>query len=229
MFHKINAAVLLVAIVFSLSPITGAQTTQPGSDKAPDGKPAMKKVLIIGDSISIGYTPFVTERLKDVAAVTHSEGNAGPTSKGIENINAWLGDTQWDAILFNFGLHDLCHWVDKKKDKVNGKPTVSIEQYEENLEKLVVRLKQTNARLIWADTTHVPEGEPGRYANAEQDYNKVARKVMQKHGIPITDLETPSRAMPAEHRAGKGDVHYKAKGYELLGSVVEEAIRAQLK
>ena len=44
------------------------------------------KILIIGDSFSIGYTPFVTENLKDIAFVSHNSGNAKHTGTGLANI-----------------------------------------------------------------------------------------------------------------------------------------------
>lgn len=53
---------------------------------------SLPKVLIIGDSISLGYTPFVIEGMANKAIVTHHEGNAGPTMRGIENIESWLDD-----------------------------------------------------------------------------------------------------------------------------------------
>ena len=52
------------------------------------------KVLIIGDSISLGYTPFVVELLEAKATVVHNEGNAGPTQRGLESIDDWLGDEE---------------------------------------------------------------------------------------------------------------------------------------
>ena len=57
---------------------------------AEDSKP--KNVLIIGDSISIGYTPHVVEMLKGTAVVKRHKGNAGPTLRGLEQIDSWLGD-----------------------------------------------------------------------------------------------------------------------------------------
>ena len=66
-----------------------------------------KKVLIIGDSISIGYTPFVKNKLSDVADVFHNRGNAQDTGKGKKMLSSWLGETKWDVIVFYFGLWDL--------------------------------------------------------------------------------------------------------------------------
>src|SRR5690242_7520015 len=70
---------------------------------------ALPRVLIIGDSISIGYTPYVKEMLAGEADVDRPAENCQGTKNGIGKIDQWLGDTKWDVIHFNFGLHDLKH------------------------------------------------------------------------------------------------------------------------
>ena len=59
------------------------------------GTADLPKVLIMGDSISIGYTPHVIENLKEVAEVKRHKGNAGPTIRGVAKIEEWLGDGKW--------------------------------------------------------------------------------------------------------------------------------------
>jgi lysophospholipase L1-like esterase len=194
----------------------------------------LPKVLIIGDSISIGYTPFVKRQLKDVATVSRNPGNAAHTGTGLEKIDAWLGDTRWDLIHFNWGLHDLCYRNPDAKqqgnrDKVNGKLTTTLEQYEKNLDQLVTRLKKTGASLVWASTTVVPEGEAGRIAGDEKKYNEVAARVMKKHGVAIDDLHAPSATFGPELFVKAGDVHYKPAGYQKLGTQVSASIRTALK
>ena len=189
----------------------------------------LPKVLIIGDSISIGYTPYVKRQLKDEATVSRNPGNAAHTGTGLEKIDAWLGDTRWDVIHFNWGLHDLCYRKGDAKDKVNGTLTTTLEQYEKNLDQLVTRLKKTGATLVWASTTIVPEGEAGRIAGDDKKYNEVAARVMKKHGITINDLYALSTTIATDLFAHAGDVHYKPAGYQKLGTQVAESIRTALK
>ena len=59
------------------------------------------RILIIGDSISIGYTPYVKEHFEGQATVLHNPGNAGDTGRGLKNIRESLGDCNWDVIFFN--------------------------------------------------------------------------------------------------------------------------------
>ena len=194
-------------------------------------KPGLPNVLLIGDSISIGYTPSVVEALKGVANVQRAKANCGDTNRGKGALKKWLGDTKWDVIHFNWGLHDLCHRhpdakVYGNRDKVNGTVAVPLKEYEQNLEQLVKQLKQTGARLIWASTTKVPEGEAGRKVGDDIKYNAVAAKIMKKHGVAINDLHALSAGFPPELSTRPGDVHYTKAGSARLAEQVVAIIRA---
>lgn len=193
----------------------------------------LPKVLIIGDSISMGYTPDVTQILKDEAVVKHNKGNAQHTGTGLEKLDQWIGKEEWDVIHFNWGLWDLCYRNPKSKtqgnrDKVSGSITTSPEQYEENLDLLVTRLEKTGAKLIWASTTVVPEDEAGRIVGDDQKYNDVAAKVMKKHGIAVNDLHTLTKSFPDELFSGPGNVHYTKEGYAKIAKQVADNIKASL-
>lgn len=188
-----------------------------------------KDVLIIGDSISIGYTPFVKEDLASKANVVHNYGNARYTGNGVDSLTNWIGTTNWDVIHFNFGLHDLCYRsATKNRDKIHGKLTTTLEQYEVNLQRIVDILKQTNAKLIFATTTFVPNNEPGRFAEDVDKYNTVAIKVMKKNNIQINDLYYISIKVHKEYGNGNSDVHYSKKGYKLLSEPVIKVIDENL-
>ena len=193
----------------------------------------LPKVLIIGDSISIGYTPYVKQMLKGKAVVIHHKGNAQHTSTGLKKLDDWLGDTKWDVIHFNWGLWDLCYRhpkskVQGKRDKTNGKVTTTLEQYEKNLEQLVARLKKTNAKLIWAHTTVVPDKEAGRIVGDDKKYNDVATKIMKKHGATINDLHSLTKGFSPDLFSGAGNVHYKKDGYKKIGQQVAETIQTAI-
>ena len=195
-----------------------------------DTKP---NVLIIGDSISIGYTPHVKSALRDRANVFHNEGNAQHTGTGLEKLEEWLGDTQWDVIHFNWGLWDLCYrHPDSKevgnRDKIKGTVTYTPEVYAANLEKLVIRLEKTGAQLIFATTSYVPKGEVGRFVKSDKIYNKAALEVMKKHGIRVNPLNRTSKKIHKKHPAGSGNVHYTKEGYRLLSIPVVEGIENSL-
>jgi lysophospholipase L1-like esterase len=189
----------------------------------------LPNVLIIGDSISIGYTPYVQEALEGRANVVHNEGNAQHTGTGLLKLDEWLGNTRWDVIHFNWGLWDLCYRSEQSKvygnrDKINGNVTFTPEEYEKNLEQLVMRLKQTHAKLIFATTTYVPKGEAGRFFGDDKRYNKVAVRIMKKHNIQINKLNAGSRKIHKKYKKEDGDVHFTSEGYELLARQVARKI-----
>jgi len=190
--------------------------------------PMLKKhVLIIGDSISIGYTPYVETALAPDVTIDHNPGNGGSTLRGVENIEVWLDYREWDVIVFNFGLHDLVHKDKDSKYDVNGTVSVPLDQYRENLEKIVDNLRETTAILLFATTTVVPENSAGRNPLDPARYNEVAMEVMKKNGIAIIDLYTESLSIHPQN-SKPGNVHYTPEGYELLAKHVTNAIQQVL-
>jgi lysophospholipase L1-like esterase len=198
-------------------------------------------VLILGDSISVGYTRDVRKMLEGKANVFRpmqangkNPDNCGDTTIGLAKIDQWLGDKRWDVIHFNWGLWDLCYRnpaVKKNsgKDKVNGKVSTTPADYEKQLEELVARLKKTGAKLIWASTTLVPDGEPGRFVGDDAKYNAVAAKVMERHGITVNDLHALTRTFAPEFFVRPGDVHFTPQGSKRLGEQVAAKISEALK
>jgi lysophospholipase L1-like esterase len=132
-------------------------------------------------------------------------------------------------IVFNFGLHDLVYKDEQKKyDVVNGKISVSLDDYRKNLETIVARLKETTAKLLFVTTTVVPENSAGRKVEDPAKYNEVAISVMKKNGIPVVDLYTASLTIHPEN-SKPGNVHYTDKGYELLADELVKSIKSILK
>lgn len=178
----------------------------------------LPRVLLIGDSISIGYTLPVRKLLEGKANVHRIPTNGGPTKNGVANIAKWIGTSKWDVIHFNWGIHDLKYMPD-------GKRQVEPADYEANLRSLVATLKKTGAKLIWATTTPIPEGElnPPRKFGQVKEYNDIAARVMAENGVSIDDLNahiTPQLATMQNPR----DVHYTLAGSEYLAKQVAEEI-----
>ena len=188
-----------------------------------------KTVLVIGDSISIGYTPFIKTALSPNVEVAHNPGNGGSTQRGLESIDKWLDNRDWDVILFNFGLHDMVHKDSSGKyDVVNGTIAVPLKEYRKNLEEIADKLNETTAKVIFVSTTLVPEGASGRKTASVPAYNEVALKVMKKKDIQVVDLYQPSLEIHPNNSKPK-DVHYTPKGYELLAQILVNEIKQALK
>lgn len=199
----------------------GAVTENPAFAKIED-TPGLPRVLLIGDSISIGYTLFARELLAGKMNVHRIPTNAGHTPKGIENIDSWLGKAHWDAIHFNWGLHDLKYMFDDQ-------PQVELAQYERNLTRLAWRLQETGARLIWATTTPVPSLRvgPKRIPADVPRYNEAAARVMKRHPVAIDDLYTFAMPRLAEIQI-PDNVHFTPEGSRALAGQVAASILAAL-
>ncbi|MDR3460443.1 MAG: SGNH/GDSL hydrolase family protein [Verrucomicrobiae bacterium] len=205
--------------------------------------PRLPNVLLIGDSISMGYTLDVRKKLWKRANVHHPAENCGPTERGLARLDVWLGTNNWDVIHFNFGLHDLKYLDDQGKyvEPAKGKQVAPPEVYGKNLRELAGRLQKTGAALIFATTTPVPPGTLGRIAGDERPYNEVALAVMKDLNIPVDDLggyvaaqqaklppRPASEAPPAGKRAVSRpgeiqlpfNVHFTPAGYDQLSDLV---------
>lgn len=194
---------------------------------------ARARVLILGDSISMGYTPHVKDLLKDVADVTRPDENCQGTTHGIANITKWLGDGQWDVIHFNFGLHDIKH-VDpvtrENSNKDGDPPQADLKAYTRNLTAITKQLRATGAKLIFATTTPFPDKPDGPVRRFEDvlRYNKSALKIMKKNGVVINDLY--SFALPRMQALQiPNNVHFTKEGSAVLAEEVARVIRQHLK
>jgi acyl-CoA thioesterase-1 len=208
------------------------RTPHPSLAKVED-VPGLPRVLLIGDSISMGYTVAVRDLLKGKANVHRIPTNGGPTTNGLKNLKTWLGDSKWDVIHFNWGLHDLKYIQDDPGKRADPKAPgahaqVAPADYEKNLRELVAMLKPAGAKLIWCNTTPVPEGSEGRIAGDELKYNEAAARVMKDAGVPTNDLYSHAKAKITEIQLPGGNVHFQVEGYKYLAQRVAAEIEAAL-
>ncbi|HAA50181.1 MAG TPA: hypothetical protein DCE43_10710 [Planctomycetaceae bacterium] len=191
--------------------------------------PTLPRVLLIGDSISIGYTLPLRAALKGQANVHRPATNCGPTTRGIQELDKWLESGDWDVIHFNWGLHDLKYLGADGKSLADPKSPgsrqqVPIEKYEKNLRQLVARLKKTGATLIWRNTTPVPPGAKGRVVGDSVKYNAVAARVMKDNGISTDDMYTFAKARLKEIQR-PANVHFFGDGSKALAGHAAAIIR----
>ena len=239
MLRTLVLSFTFAGLFLAAAPSLHAQATTPekGGEKKKD--PAMEpvedvaglpRVLLIGDSISIGYTVPTREALKGVANVHRPLTNCAATVTGVENLDKWLetggAGKKWDVIHFNWGLHDLKQYKDGKL--VPGGPVwVPLADYEKNLRTLVQRMKKTGAKLIFATTTPVPEGAGGRDPGIEVKYNEAALRVMKEEGVAVDDLHALAASKLAEIQLAK-NVHFKPEGSKVLAGQVAASVKKAL-
>lgn len=176
--------------------------------------PKLPRVLLIGDSVSRGYTQATRKALAGKANVHRAPENCGPTANGLKKLDVWLGDGKWDVIHFNFGIHDRA---------------TPLPDYTQRLEQLIERMQKTGAKVIWASTTPIPDDTAKKQTAASiVEHNAVAAELMQKHRVPTDDLFTAITPHLAEMQ-NPNDVHFNAAGYDFLGQQVAASIEKALK
>ena len=167
----------------------------------------MKKLYVIGDSISGHYWPFLKsglcgmveciERSGEIEARLNLDDPQGANSGDSKRVLALLrahartGGINADLLLVNCGLHDI------KTDPRTGQKQVPLDQYVQNLKALVATARSMQPTLAWVRTTPCDDrvhNHPGmafhRFARDADAYNRAAESVMTEAGVPILDLYT---------------------------------------
>jgi acyl-CoA thioesterase-1 len=185
-------------------------------------EPGLPHILVLGDSISGQYSTFLREKLLHRANVRVG-GTAYETQpdwasvvrREITEREAEIG-RPFDLIQFNWGLHAL-KWAQgtdySMRFKEGYSRCVPLERYGAELEKLIVELKRTGRRLVWATTTPANNGSQPDDAVA---YNAVARQIVQRHGLAVNDLH----AFVVQHRLAQNEpqnCHFPRSSAEQLG------------
>ncbi len=174
--------------------------------EATNGQPT---ILVIGDSISIGYTPTIANALAANHQVVHNPCNAMTSTWTASQIDHWLDSRPtFEAIVWNNTLWDIADWVN-----------TSDADYIANLHYIAQKIKAKTSQPMFNLGTEVLPGTPHRIDADVVHKNDLAIIVMAQEGIPVLDLHTFSQTLANDH-AGPGDAHFNALGYSLLGATV---------
>lgn len=179
-----------------------------------DSKPGLPTVFVIGDSISLGYTPVVRKNLKGKVNVERVPENCGKVSHALGSIDKWLGAKHYKLIYFNFGIHDR---------------RTPLATYQKELQALVQKLKPHADIIVFASSTPLPQDPSKEMDNLDiLEKNRVAREVMKENQIPVDDLY--AFVEPNKHELmEKNDCHFQSAGYVALGNHATETIKSLLK
>jgi len=148
------------------------------------------KVMLIGDSIRLGYQDKVTEMLRGKASVAGPGENCRFAAYTLFCLSGWVPGDDYDFIQWNNGQWDTCHMPD-------GKIHTPLAAYLELQERIAGILKKRTKRLIFATTTPV---WPEQFATASvhprrnediDAYNAAAVDLLKKLGVEVNDLNSP--------------------------------------
>lgn len=206
----------------------------------------MKNVLLVGDSIRLGYQGRVAELLGDDVKVYAPDENCRYTKFTLWGMFSWMSDwgyPKMDVIHWNTGIWDL------HRCTADGEIFVSLPEYLETNRRLAIQMEYYCDKLIWATT--IPGGKqldeqkttnylvvdraPEVFLCAHQAewnadvarYNAECSKMLAGRGIRINDLHALLDGHTDEYISGDG-IHPNAEGYELLAQKVASEIKSML-
>ncbi|MBI3882341.1 MAG: dienelactone hydrolase family protein [Verrucomicrobia bacterium] len=190
-------------------------------------KPELPKVVLIGDSIRLGYAPLVAKRLEGRAVIISASANGADSGNVLAHLDEWVIREKPAVVHFNCGIHDL------KVSKQTKEQHVALAQYEANLRQIVSRLrKETSAALVFANTTPILDARHAERGGKEFDlfeadvkrYNVAALGVMREAGVPVDDLHWVVEDAGAGKILGADGTHYTAAGKERLAEAVADCV-----
>lgn len=207
--------------------------------------PDRKQLLVIGDSISLGYIAELTANLSDAWEVTHAPSFVSGSTNN-DNVNwarqclsGWIAaeppGRHWDTITYNAGLHDLAYPDNEH---------LSLPVYQGMLTSVLMEaasLIEPQTALVWMTTTPVPTAPnasctliPGRLESDVLAYNRAAQAAIANTGLPAgrvrtCDLHSVITAVcgvgysscPIAQCAGP---HFNDLGFTLLGNAAAACV-----
>ena len=183
----------------------------------------MKKVMLIGDSIRLGYQAKVTALLAGEATITGPEENCRFSAYTLFKLSAWVPDDDFDVIQWNNGQWDTCYMPD-------GKIHTLLADYLELQERIATILLKKTKRLIFATTTPAwPEQFTRALHNPRRNedisaYNSAAGAQLGRFGVEINDLYSPIVADIKRYISGDM-VHLTEAGTDLCARRIATLIQ----
>jgi lysophospholipase L1-like esterase len=188
------------------------------------------KVVLIGDSIRMGYQALVARKLEE-AEVWGPAANCRHSLWALDHFEEWVASQKPDIVHVNFGIHDCSIQPD-------GEHQIILAQYKLCLQRFINKVKGLGkTQMIWATTTPlyapkqgVPQSQWKIRKRAELDkYNEAALAIVQKEGLPVNDLHDVILRNDFAKCLSEDGCHMTAFGNEVLSDAVVVAIRSSIK
>ncbi|MCB1212066.1 MAG: SGNH/GDSL hydrolase family protein, partial [Verrucomicrobiales bacterium] len=177
--------------------------------------PEWPKVLIYGDSISMGYRgPFIPEMLKQKVYVfhcVHFVGGEVPEAA----LTEMAGRYKFDVVIFNNGLHSLSWTPDKVSDEVVlGRMQKLTRCFKQGAPQAKIYYLLTTPHTAARPAPDKPVASLGDKNDVVIRLNTLSKQVMKEEGIDVIDAYTLLSSR-LELAAGDG-YHWQGAAYELL-------------
>ena len=102
----------------------------------------MKKLVLVGDSIRMGYQAYVMRELFGFSDVWVPEQNGGNSANVQKHLDEWIISRAADVVHINCGLHDL------KRDFGVDETVIPLSQYRANLRDFLGRILQDTQSTV---------------------------------------------------------------------------------
>ena len=187
------------------------------------------QILLIGDSIRMGYCAIVKAELEGVADVRYPDGNGCNTQHVLISLGSWAklcSPEETAAVQFNCGHWDVAHWDSE------AEPLTSLGEYEHNMERIITRLRGyfPKAVLIAATTTPMNPSYPPcscpRTNEEIRQYNAALIRAAEKYGVRVNDLF--GVAEDWDSSCYRDYCHFQEPSYLALGKATAEFLRKVL-
>ena len=195
----------------------------------------MKKVLLLGDSIRMGYDDYVKEMLEGKCEVYYDAADNGRFAA----YTLW----QMNQLFRKYGPFDIVHWNNGYWDMNVEAPMQTalypIEDYKYLLRRIAREIKKNGAKVIFALTTPVLDagaaadnsGTGAEYISYDDNwvrkYNAAACEVMKEENIPINDLYTLCRQDKNYYKC-EDMLHLTEEGYRACAEQSSKLILEEL-
>lgn len=168
----------------------------------------MKNVLLVGDSIRMGYDKALKKTLEGKANVYFPAENCRFASYVLRYIHEYKNlaeNADIDVLHWNAGLWDCLRLFEEE-------PHTPKDVYAYYIERICIRIKKQfpNAKVIFATSTMVLSEQMDknfkRYNEEIAEYNEIAVGVVKKYGFEVNDLFSVSAKL--DESAHSDPVHY---------------------
>ena len=181
------------------------------------------KVVLLGDSIRLyGYGTKVPELLGEEYEVFQPTDNCRFSKYLLHTLLDYKNEIEGaDIVHFNAG-----EWDVSREFSVDGRTFTTLEEYVDNITRIVNHLKSKNKKLIFATTTPVLPYHP---VNSNEDiirYNEAIVPVLLEMGVEINDLYTLVNEAPEEYIREDDAIHLNEKGIDVTAKQVARAIKS---
>ena len=156
-----------------------------------DGK--KEKVFLIGDSIRVGYCPYVEEHLGVNFEVVYPDENCRSTQYVLTSIRGWANmfdnPDNVKIVTFNCGHWDIAHW-----NRMDG-PLTDEAEYERNIGRIITQLRAffPIAKIVFFTTSPVNNITLKDMLNPRTNeeinhYNEIAVRVCKSREVFVGDM-----------------------------------------